>query len=51
MDFKQKQDGIVWTGFIDSECEQLADGCEHCNEPVSLINLGSLTSWECINFL
>jgi hypothetical protein len=35
--------GIVWAGFIGSECEQLAD-------PVSLINLGNLTSWECISF-
>ena len=38
------------TGFVGSECEQLADSCEHCNEPVSLINLENLTSWECISF-
>jgi len=48
MDLKKK-DEIVWTGFIGSECEQLADSCEHCNELVSLMNLENLTSWECIS--
>ena len=40
----------MWTGSIGSECEQLADSCEHCNEPVRMINLENLTSWECIRF-
>jgi len=48
MDLKKKRT-IMWSKFIGSECEQLADSCEHCNEPVSLINLENLTRWECIS--